>query len=53
MPKTALPPADGEISKPVLPEMLTDEEIEVLMAEAKEVDAIFQKTLAPMKLKFR
>jgi hypothetical protein len=44
MPRTIQPPADGESSKPVLTEKLTLEEINALLAEAKEVDAFFQMT---------
>jgi hypothetical protein len=46
MPRIGEPSADGEMSSKTLqPTMLTDEEFEALMAEAKEVDALFQKPL--------
>ena len=45
MPKIAEPSADGEMPKRLQSPMLTDEEFEALMAEAKEVDALFQKPL--------
>lgn len=46
MPKIGEPSADGEI---LLPTMMTDEEFASLMAEAKEVDALFQKPLVLRK----
>jgi hypothetical protein len=49
MPKTAEPSAEREISKSLRPTILTDEELEALMAEAREVDALFQNPLALRK----
>ena len=49
MSKIPEPPADDEMSKRLLPTMLTDEEFEALMAEAKEADALFQKPLVLRK----
>jgi hypothetical protein len=49
MPKIGEPSADGEMSKRPLPTMMTDEEFSSLMAEAKEVDALFQKPLVLRK----
>jgi hypothetical protein len=50
MPKIAEPPADGEMSKRLQSPILTNEEFEALMAEAKKVDALFQKPLVLRKL---
>ena len=49
MPKIGEPSADGEMSKRLQSPILTDEEFEALMAEAKEVDALFQKPLVLRK----
>jgi hypothetical protein len=49
MPKIAEPSDDGEISKRLLPTELTDQQFEALMAEAKEVDALFQAPLVLRK----
>jgi len=49
MPKIGEPSADGEMSKTLQSPILTDEEFESLMAEAKEVDALFQKPLVLRK----
>ena len=49
MPKIGEPSADGEMSKTLQSQILTDEEFELLMAEAKEVDALFQKPLVLRK----
>jgi hypothetical protein len=46
MPEIPEPSADDEMSKRLLPTMLTDEEFEALMAEAKKVDALLQKPIA-------
>jgi hypothetical protein len=49
MPKIGEPSADGETPKRLQSPMLTDEEFESLMAEAKKVDALFQKPLVLRK----
>ena len=49
MSKIGEPSADGEMPKTLQSPMLTDEEFESLMAEAKKVDVLFQKPLVLRK----